>query len=321
LVYFFRRIPATPRELPASSAVKDGHGLAPSPRDLTPRFDYLVDAHSGKVLFYYPSDPTLVVATPSTFVLPIPAKCVGQGEDGQSVVFWGTSDTESGAPKFKMLDPLRNIATYDLVLADLGTAALPPEPISNASGDWSASNPAAVSAHVNLTRVFDFYNSVLMRAGIDDKRMQLTGIVNCAYGHGREWRNAVWYNDRMWFGQDADSSGKLHSYARFLDVIAHELTHGVTQHTCDLVYRDQSGALNESLSDILGIIIFNWYNVGADSDVQRWIWQIGPGLGASGGPLRDLSNPAATGDPDHMSKYVHTPYDSGGVHTNSNIHN
>jgi bacillolysin len=321
LVYFFRRVPAKPKEAQLPAAGSDGHGLAPSPRDLNPRFDYLIDAHSGKVLFYYSSDPTLATTSATAITLPIPAKCVGQGEDMLPLVFWGTIEIGSPTPKFKMSDPLRNITTYDLALADLTKSALPAEPISNESGDWGASNRGAVSAHVNLTRVFDFYNSVLMRAGIDDKRMQLTGIVNCTYGSGPEWRNAVWYNDRMWFGQNRDSGGSLQSYSRFLDVIAHELTHGVTQYTCNLVYRDQPGALNESLSDIFGVIIFNWYTVGADSDVRKWVWQIGPGLAANGGPLRDLSNPAVTGDPDHMSKYVTTTADSGGVHTNSNIHN
>src|SRR4029077_20674676 len=121
---------------------------------------------------------------------------------------------------------------------------------------------------------------------------------------------------KMWYGQDAGPDGKLRSFSRFLDVIAHELTHGVTEHTSNLIYKDQSGALNESFSDILGIIIANWDPTNPDRDVSTWTWQLGVGLGDKGGPLRDLSNPKATGDPDHMKDFLKTRQDSGGVHTN-----
>ena len=123
----------------------------------------------------------------------------------------------------------------------------------------------------------------------------------------------------MWYGQKLEN-GKSRSYSRYLDVIAHELTHGVTQYTSNLVYQGQSGALNESFSDIFGVIIKNWFAKKWTSP-QGWDWEIGSGLGQGGLPLRDLSNPRRTGDPDHMNSFVRTWADSGGVHTNSNIHN
>jgi bacillolysin len=125
----------------------------------------------------------------------------------------------------------------------------------------------------------------------------------------------------MWYGQIKDAKGELVSYATCLDIIAHELTHGVTEKSAGLVYQGQSGALNESFSDILGIIIQNWYSVGPDSDVRRWTWELMPGRGEGGGPLRDLRDPKRTGDPAHMDEFVRTRDDSGGVHSNSNIHN
>jgi Zn-dependent metalloprotease len=106
--------------------------------------------------------------------------------------------------------------------------------------------------------------------------------------------------------------------------MAHELTHGLTESTSNLVYRDQAGALNESFSDIFGVIINNWTRLGADSDPRKWNWEIGPGLGDKAGkPLRSMKNPKITGDPDHMKDYQKLPPDDdfGGVHTNSNIHN
>ena len=91
------------------------------------------------------------------------------------------------------------------------------------------------------------------------------------------------------------------------DVVAHEFAHGVTRNFADLIYSNQSGALNESFSDIFGYFV--------DSDD----WQMGENL--PGGALRDLSNPPAQGQPDRMSNYVNTSGDNGGVHTNSGIHN
>jgi bacillolysin len=96
----------------------------------------------------------------------------------------------------------------------------------------------------------------------------------------------------------------------------------VTAYSSRLVYQDQSGALNESFSDIFGIIIRNWDFGSPDGGTTAtWNWEIGSGFGANGGPLRDMSDPSKTGDPAHMDNYLHTVADSGGVHTNSNIHN
>ena len=86
-------------------------------------------------------------------------------------------------------------------------------------------------------------------------------------------------------------------------------------------YRDQSGALNESFSDIFGVIVANWYRHGADADVGGWSWEIAPGWRPDGLPLRDLRNPRRLGAPEHMRDYLVTAEDSGGVHTNSSIHN
>jgi len=125
----------------------------------------------------------------------------------------------------------------------------------------------------------------------------------------------------MVYGQDIDNAGRRISWARHLDIIAHELTHGVTKYTADLVYQDESGALNESISDIFAIAILN-LSAGR-SDPCTWTWELGPGLGAGGGPIRDLSDPArgTPSQPDHMTSYLVTSSDNGGVHTNSGIHN
>jgi Zn-dependent metalloprotease len=236
-----------------------------------------------------------------------------------------------GNAQFVLADPLRNIETYDLAHGDLSSIpppSLPNAPIGVPSPSFGNAAPAAVSAHYHATVVFDFYNDILKRNGIDDKGMKLISVVNVYNGAGAlpppRWANAVWAAGKMWYGQDftAASPANPVSFARCLDVIGHELTHGVTETTSALVYRDLPGALNESFSDVFGIIIANW-SPGAPNPVNSWNWQIGAGIGRGGGPIRDFANPAATGQPVHMSQYVKLPQsqDYGGVHIYSGIHN
>jgi Zn-dependent metalloprotease len=132
----------------------------------------------------------------------------------------------------------------------------------------------------------------------------------------------------MWYGQTIHK-GQRRSLARHLDIVAHELTHGVIEATCNLVYREESGALNESFSDIFGVIVKNAVKR-PDADPRDWEWEIGPGLGeTTKKPLRDLSNPKRTGDPGHIKdmwtlnpgEQPNEHNDDGYVHSNSNIHN
>ena len=108
----------------------------------------------------------------------------------------------------------------------------------------------------------------------------------------------------MWYGQIM-RDGRLVSLSRYLDVIGHELTHGVIETTSNLVYATQSGALNESFADIAGVIINNWYTAPDRKDVDTWNWEIGPGLRSDGRPLRDFADPTRTGHPKHMDNFRH----------------
>jgi bacillolysin len=307
LVYHFRSVPIVPPEQRGDHA---GHGLGRSPRDDFQRYDYLVDAHSGEIAYYFSSQPCLDV----------PTECRGVDEFGQTQDFFGLAAVGG---QFRLSDPLRSIETFDHVGNDIQATALPTTPIAHSATDFARTNTAGVSAHFFATRVFDFYNDVLKRNGVDDKGMKLISMVNATYARDEpppNWRNAVWWNNRMWYGRVQNASGGFDSYARYFDVIAHELTHGVTETTSNLVYRDLPGALNESFSDIFGVIISNWYP-GEPNSVTGWNWEIGAGLGGGGGPLRDLRDPARTGQPDHMTAYVPMIGDNGGVHRYSGIHN
>lgn len=306
LVWLFANVPAAP----AGVTPREGHGLAPSMRTGHPHYNYLVDAHDGSIVYNYSSTPTMAV----------PVKLVGFDEDDKRQELYGSQMDEG----FVFRDPLHDLVSFDLLLGDLDSVQLPSDATNSTTADLATAHRAAVSAFVNAKRVQDFYKTVLGRDGIDDAGMELVSVVNCTYPRGQappEWKNAVWWDNKMWYGQITEG-GRLVSLSRYLDVIAHELTHGVTANTSNLVYRDQSGALNESFSDIFGIIIKNYWEARARDDTAGWNWELGSGLG-SNGPLRDLHDPTRTGDPEHMDAYDPDPTDRdhGGVHTNSNIHN
>ncbi|WP_068276328.1 M4 family metallopeptidase [Aldersonia kunmingensis] len=144
----------------------------------------------------------------------------------------------------------------------------------------------------------------------------------------RKYDNAFWDGTRMVFG---DGDGEVfRGFTGSLSVIGHELTHGITSHTVDLVYRGPSGALNESISDVFGALV-EQFHLGQHAEEASWL------IGAEvfteevqGIAMRSLLAPGTAYDDDvlgrdpqpaHMRDYVHADYDNGGVHINSGIPN
>ncbi|MFI5492300.1 M4 family metallopeptidase [Actinoplanes sp. NPDC051859] len=324
LVWFFAALPVAPPapDDPDPVAYR-GHGLGPRP--VRESVNYLVDAHDGRIVFCYSA-----VATGAP--IPPPTKCTGVDEDDVKQTFFGRLEADGASCQLD--DPLRSVRTYDIEFADIfDDPPIPQRAVLATSSDYGSTNRAAVSAHLNASRVQDFYKSVLQREGIDGQGMVLISMVNTTasgFGTPPELKNAFWSQGRMWYGQVRDETGRLVSLSKYLDVIGHELTHGVIETTSNLVYATQSGALNESFADIAGIIISNWYTAPDREDVRTWKWEIGAGLGGDGLPLRDFADPTRLGDPAHMRDFkklrpgeLPNPQrnDSGWVHVNSNIHN
>jgi Zn-dependent metalloprotease len=179
-----------------------------------------------------------------------------------------------------------------------------------------------VHAHAALVR--DYFETELQRNSIDNLGMKL--VLNVHFGE--DYMNAFWDGDEMTFG---DGDGEIFtSFARSLDVTAHELAHGVTQFTADLEYQGQSGALNEHFSDVFGAAITQRH-LGQDAGAADWLVGneiMGPAL--YGEALRSMKAPGAAYDnrlmgadpqPDHMSRYFTGPEDNQGVHINSGIMN
>ncbi|MEU3406402.1 M4 family metallopeptidase [Streptomyces sp. NPDC006670] len=179
---------------------------------------------------------------------------------------------------------------------------------------------------LGLTR--DFYRQVFQRDSIDDQGMRLDGYVHFDV----RFNNAFWDGQQMIFG-DGDGT-EFSNLAGSLDVIGHELTHGVTENTAGLEYHNQSGALNESMSDVFGSLVKQW---SLKQKAEEADWKIGAEVwtpGIAGDALRSLKEPGHAYDnpqfgkdpqPDRMGKFIHLPDtprgDSGGVHLNSGIPN
>ncbi|WP_413787108.1 M4 family metallopeptidase [Rossellomorea sp. YZS02] len=170
---------------------------------------------------------------------------------------------------------------------------------------------AAVDAHYYAGTTYDYYKNTHNRNSYDGNGAALKSTVH----YGRNYNNAFWNGQQMVYG-DGDGSTFV-SLSGGLDVIAHELTHAVTDTTADLIYQNESGAINESMSDIFGTLVEFDANNNPD-------WEIGEDIytpNKSGDALRSMSDPAKYGDPDHYSVRYTGTQDNGGVHINSGIGN
>ncbi len=199
----------------------------------------------------------------------------------------------------------------------------PPGPCTTSVAARVEGGPAAAGSEVNSAFdlsgvVSDFYQEIgdldLTEAiGIDvdgDKKLASTVRV-CPTGEGCPYANAFWDGTQMFYGE---------GYAGADDVVGHEMTHGIVDQYSELFYWGQSGAINESVADIMGEIVDHRNPSAGDSATD---WRIGEDLPI--GAIRDLGTPAAHGQPDLMTSPLYTAdpgyHDRGGVHTNSGVGN
>ncbi len=183
---------------------------------------------------------------------------------------------------------------------------------------------AAREAYAGAAKTYDFYRRVLDRDSIDGRGLPLDSTVH----HGAHFDNAQWNGRQMIYG---DGDGKLFKrFTKCLDVVAHELTHGVTQYSANLVYSGESGALNEHFSDVFGTLVKQY---ALKQTAARASWLVGEGLLTSrvnGVAIRSMKAPGTAYDdkllgkdpqPAHMRDFKRLHDDNGGVHVNSGIPN
>jgi len=191
-------------------------------------------------------------------------------------------------------------------------------------GDPPTSDIAATEAYDFSGATYDFYMNAYSRNSIDGRGMRLDSSVH----YDQSFDNAFWDGRQMVYG-DGDQT-IFDRFTKCLDVVGHELTHGVTAATAGLEYQGQTGALNESMSDVFGSLV-RQMQLGQTADQADWL--IGAGLllpAINGVAIRSMKAPGTAYDdpqlgkdpqPAKMSDYLDTSDDNGGVHINSGIPN
>ncbi len=178
--------------------------------------------------------------------------------------------------------------------------------------------------------VWSFYKRLFKRNSIDNKGMAIIQTVRFREMPLKPFFNAFWDGEQMFYGTGMPQY--TNSFTSDLDIIAHELTHGIIDHECAFAYENQSGALNESFADVFGILVKQWTNKTAARDSD---WLIGSNILKGKNALRSMaapgtaykSDPVYGNDPQpaHMKQFVQLPNteagDNGGVHYNSGIPN
>ncbi|MFT3894890.1 MAG: M4 family metallopeptidase [Anaerolineales bacterium] len=222
------------------------------------------------------------------------------------------------------------IGGKERIIYDAQNGSSLPGTVVRKEGEAAVADVAVNEAYDGSGATYDLYKNIYQRNSIDGNGMRLDSTVHYQKGYD----NAFWDGEQMVYG-DGDENLPVNErlFNRFtiaIDVIGHELTHGVTQFEAKLTYSQQPGALNESMSDVFGSLV-KQYTLGQTADQADWI--IGEGLltaNVNGVGIRSMKAPGTAYNdpvlgkdpqPAHMKDYVTTVSDNGGVHINSGIPN
>lgn len=249
-----------------------------------------------------------------------------------------TISTSQSGSTYYMEDLTRRLGTFNMNNTGnttTGTGGTQSR-YSGTDDSWTATvERAGVDAHYGAQKTFDYFQSVHGRNGINGNYGPGTttaaanssiSLVSSRVHFGSNYNNAFWYQNKMSYG---DGNGTTFSPLTTLDIAGHEMTHGITENEANLTYANESGALNESMSDVFGAMVELYARGGSPTSDT---WKIGEQAytpSTSGDALRYMDNPHLAGnggytsddDPDHYSERYTGTADSGGVHINSGIAN
>lgn len=299
-----------------ASAFVHGHGT-----------EYFIDAGTGEVIDRRDAVRHQTPVGRGTGVLGDAKKMSVSAVSGRF-----TADDPLRPPLLLTFDMKGNVARMDAILNGvIGPANS--DIASDTDNDWG--DGAIVDAHAYAGYVYDFYFKRFGRKGLDDRNLEIWSFVHPALRSDffsqpddvidEFYLNAGYYGDGiMVYGEglplSLTSGGqRINYFSGGLDVVAHELTHGVTEFTSNLIYQNESGALNESFSDMMGTAA-EFYFQTTGSGTLKADYLLGEDVATPGG-FRSMANPAAYGDPDHYSRRYTGTADNGGVHVNSAIPN
>jgi bacillolysin len=288
-------------------------------------FRYFVDATTGSIVEKRDDGKRQSVGTGSG---------VFGGDKKISTTQQGGTYVAADALRPPVLDTFNmrgNIVSVDSYLNGL-RPLFPSDYASDSDNRWT--DAAVVDAHVQSGWTYDYLFKRFGRLGLDNRNLPITNIVHPAtfndffvYGDVvlDYLINAFYFGDGVMVYGDGLPAGVTLGGQTFdplsgaLDVVAHELTHGVTDYTSQLEYLGESGALNEAFSDMIGTSVeFYFQQPGIARGQADYL--IAEDVVRPGG-IRSMSNPELFGQPDHYSRLVRTAEDNGGVHINSGIPN
>ncbi|HEY3885432.1 MAG TPA: M4 family metallopeptidase [Vicinamibacterales bacterium] len=313
----------------ASTAQSPHYHLAWRMRAVTAHADivqYFVDAMTGDVLLQYSDRRSQSAIGTALGVLGDTKKISVAGTPGNYVArdllrpaLVQTEDLKG--------DPIRTNAYLSGLISLTGS-----DTAANTTMNNSWTDVGVDDAHVYAGYTYDFYFKQFGRHGIDDSNRSIFILgnpvrredVNTYFSSFSDFFTNAFYagNGIVLFGVGLPPGftlgGQTWTYtAGALEIVAHEITHGVTQYTSNLIYLDESGALDEGFSDIMGSSTEFFYEPPGDGP-QQADYELGKDVVRPGG-IRSMDNPALHGDPDNYSKRSRDPDDNGGVHTNACI--
>lgn len=274
--------------------------LSPEPGN----YQYFINAETGEIINKYNAIHTAGKTDPSL---------TGSNTVGSGVGVLGdtkTLNTLLSSGSYYLQDNTRGsgVFTYDAQNRQRTPGTLWKDADNNLNASYDG---AAVDAHYYAGLTYDYYLSEFGRNSYDNNGAALKSTVH----YGRSYNNAFWNGQQMVYG-DGDGTTFI-PLSGALDVVAHELTHAVTDFSSDLVYQYESGALNEAISDIFGTLAEYHDNNNPDFEIGEDIYT----PAKAGDALRSMSDPTKYGDPDHYSTRYTGTSDNGGVHINSGIIN
>ena len=293
----------------------------------TDRTVSFVDAATGTVLLAYSNLQRQAAVGRGTGVFGEPEKV---SATKRSDAFFAEDSLRP--PDITTFDMHGNVSrTLDFLNGSIDLGAR--DQASTTSNTWT--DGPSVNAHVYAGFTYDYYFKRFGRRGLDDRDLPMTIIVHPASRADIAtasddvidlfYLNAFYAGDgTVVYGEGLPPGFVLSGtrqtvdfFSAGLDVVAHELSHGVTEFTSGLIYQNESGALNEAFSDVMGLSVKFFFRPTGTALMQA-NYEVGADVFRPGG-IRSFDNPAAFGDPDHYSRRYVGSDDNGGVHTNCTI--
>jgi Zn-dependent metalloprotease len=215
--------------------------------------------------------------------------------------------TDFTGSNYRLFESSRNIHTRNMQQGtDFDTAI----EFTNTNTNWTVeSDRAAYDVHWGLEATYDYFLTNFDRDSYDDNGSEINAFVH----YDEDYANAFWSGEYLGFG---DGNGISYGPLVSLEIVAHEYTHAITEFSAGLIYENESGALNESFSDIFGTVIDFIQNPNAS-------YLIGDNISLTGSAMRNMSNPNLSGQPDTYNGllWYEGNMDNGGVHYNSGVQN